>query len=429
MSEINRLTPEQIARLDEFRTKWFAIALSTDPADRLSAQDGVKKAYAAANLDPPAIFVWLKSPLEGYLAAALCEVWAPRSLLPRTPRVAKVREKVWGSVVAKIGDQAWSSVTNQVCKQVKDDVYNQLRNMLETPVWAQVWARLGDHISNQIGPNVTGQVVRDLFWSKLTVENEALDNVWNQLRRQVCAQVGSQIGAQISPWLWGKVIGEVRFELHGHECLGQHSAGSLSFYDYFRTVFGVLVADRLAGLMQISKSCGWWWPYRGLAILTERPCSISRDSRGRLHSENALALEYPDGWGVYAIHGVSVPKKYIETPADLIDPTEVLRERNAEIRAAVISKIGFQRLFRKLKYRLISKANGNSLIEFRVRDLTVRALHLVWVDKHGKKETVLPVPRTKEQFGYDYPDNINDCEQVRRWTLSWPKDVAVVAET
>jgi hypothetical protein len=51
------------------------------------------------------------------------------------------------------------------------------------------------------------------------------------------------------------------------------------------------------------------------------------------------------------------------------------------------------------------------------------------VDKHGKKETVLPVPRTKEQFGYDYPDNINDCEQVRRWTLSWPKDVAVVAET
>ena len=54
------------------------------------------------------------------------------------------------------------------------------------------------------------------------------------------------------------------------------------------------------------------------------------------------------------------------------------------------------------------KANGNSLREFRLRDVRVRALHLVWVDKHSKKETVLPVPRTKEQFGYDYPDNIND---------------------
>src|SRR5262245_28941137 len=110
MSEINNLTREQIARLDEFRTKWFAIALSTDPADRLLAEEGVKQAYTAANLDPPVIFLWFKSPLEGYLAAALCEVWAPHGLLPRTPRVAKVREKVWGSVVPKVGDQAWSPV-------------------------------------------------------------------------------------------------------------------------------------------------------------------------------------------------------------------------------------------------------------------------------------------------------------------------------
>lgn len=253
MSEINNLTPEQIARLDEFRTKWFTIALSTDPADRLLAQDGVKQAYTAANLDPPVIFVWFKSPLEGYLAAALCEVWAPHGLLPRTPRVAKVREKVWGSVVAKVGDQAWSSVTKQVCKQVNDDVHNQFRELLETPVWTQVWAQLGDHISNQIGPDVTAHL-RNLYWSGLKVENEVLDNVWEQLRSQVRAQVGSQIGAQISPWLWRKVIREVCFELDGHECLGQHGAGSFSFYDYFRIVCGVLAADRLAGLIQIANA-------------------------------------------------------------------------------------------------------------------------------------------------------------------------------
>jgi Domain of unknown function (DUF6745) len=426
MSEINNLTPEQIARLDDFRRKWFSIALSTDPADRLLAQQGVKQAYTAANLDPPVVFVWLRSPVEGYLAAALCEVWAPGGLLPRTPRVATVRDKVWGSVVARLGDQAWSSVTKQVCKQVKDDVYGQLGQLVATPVCAQVWAQLGDHISNRIGPNVTAHI-RNQFWSAL-VENEALDNVWEQLRSQVRAQVGSQIGAQISRRLGGDVIREVCFELNGHECLGQHAAGGLSFYDYFRTVFGVLAADRVAGLIQIAECCGWWWPYRGLAILTERPFRLSRDSRGRLHNENALALEYPDGWGVYALHGVAVPKKYIETPADLIDPTEVLRERNAAIRAAVMSKIGFQRIVRKLKYRIISKANGNSLIEFHFGNLTVRALPLVWVDKHGEKETILPVPRTREQFGY-YPDNINDCEQVRRWTLGWSKEADVVSET
>jgi len=38
-------------------------------------------------------------------------------------------------------------------------------------------------------------------------------------------------------------------------------------------------------------------------------------------------------------------------------------------------------------------------------------------------------PRTRRQFGQDCPDNINDCEQVRRWTLGWPKDVEILAET
>ncbi len=59
----------------------------------------------------------------------------------------------------------------------------------------------------------------------------------------------------------------------------------------------------------------------------------------------------------------------------------------------------------------------------------LRVLHLAWQDKTGLKETILPVPRTKRQFGRDCPDNINDCEQVRRWTLGWPKDVEILAET
>ena len=56
-------------------------------------------------------------------------------------------------------------------------------------------------------------------------------------------------------------------------------------------------------------------------------------------------------------------------------------------------------------------------------------LHLKWRDKTGDKETFLPVPRTMRQFGDDRPDNINDCEQVRRSTLGWPKEALAIAET
>ena len=86
---------------------------------------------------------------------------------------------------------------------------------------------------------------------------------------------------------------------------------------------------------------------------------------------------------------------------------------------------------------VVSKANGNSLIELRIRKhhptrnggSWLRVLHLTWQDKTGPKETIIPVPRTMRQFGRDCPDNINDCEQVRRWTLGWPKDVEILTET
>jgi hypothetical protein len=52
-----------------------------------------------------------------------------------------------------------------------------------------------------------------------------------------------------------------------------------------------------------------------------------------------------------------------------------------------------------------------------------------WCDKTGDKETVLPVPRFARQFGDDCPEDVDDCEQVRRWTLRWPKEVLAIAET
>jgi hypothetical protein len=61
--------------------------------------------------------------------------------------------------------------------------------------------------------------------------------------------------------------------------------------------------------------------------------------------------------------------------------------------------------------------------------LHFRVLHVTWRDKTGDKETVIPVPRLSREFGADSPDNVNDCEQVRRWILGWPKEAMAVAET
>jgi hypothetical protein len=218
---------------------------------------------------------------------------------------------------------------------------------------------------------------------------------------------------------------------------GPADARHFALADFFRTERH----RRLEPFMATLQHCGSFVPYQRAVVFLERPSTFKLDEQGRLHSFDGPALVYRDGSANFAIHGLQVDRKWIETPADQISTTDVLAEANAEVRTALIAKIGFPRLLHETKHKVISKRKGNALIEFAfpgrkwapdrpgIASLRLRALHLTWRDKTGPKETMIPVPRTLRQFGDNLPDNIDSVEQVRRWTLGWPKEAIAVAET
>jgi hypothetical protein len=135
------------------------------------------------------------------------------------------------------------------------------------------------------------------------------------------AQVGAQVGAQVCR--------------AGH---GLHDANWLGFHEYIRDVLGLEqeIAPML-GLMDLAQWCGWWWPFEGAVILTEKPTALHRDSRNRLHNENGPAIAYSDGWGVWALHGVRVQQADIE---QTLSVTRIRDEQNAEIRRVLADKYG-----------------------------------------------------------------------------------------
>ena len=219
---------------------------------------------------------------------------------------------------------------------------------------------------------------------------------------------------------------------------GQDDAHWLAVADFFATVFEDEHCKKWAGLIKAVSSVGLIWIRPHQVFFCDRPEIAKYDDHGRPHCEDGPALKYGDGYAYYAIHGVPVPEQFIVTPADQIDFRDVLKEQNAAVRMAVIQKLGFRRLMDTVLNRVISKASGNSLIEFTVRlaesdhwngTMRIRALHLKWTDKTGDRETFLPVPRLAGQFGEDCPESVDDCEQVRRWTLGWPKEALAMAET
>ena len=98
MAKINKLTPEQEADLSAARDKWLEIGLSTVPIDREASKAAVAKMYECAGLPVPKVFIFLDSPRQGAMAAALLKD-------------------------SKFGAQVGAQVRDQVRDQVWDQVY------------------------------------------------------------------------------------------------------------------------------------------------------------------------------------------------------------------------------------------------------------------------------------------------------------------
>ncbi len=99
---------------------------------------------------------------------------------------------------------------------------------------------------------------------------------------------------------------------------GQFDAG-LAVARLLPEVLGVpRIASRSAANVErmaaIAGSAGPWWALERLAIVSERPLRLSLDERGRLHSSDGPALAYPDGFVIWADHGVTVPEWLVTEP-------------------------------------------------------------------------------------------------------------------
>ena len=108
---ISKLTPEQEADLAATRDNWLKIGLSTAAISRDEAKDAVSLMYSCAGLEPPKVFIFLDSPRQGAMAAALL-------------KDSKFGAQVWDQVWDQVGDQVWDQVLYQVTDQVGEQSNN-----------------------------------------------------------------------------------------------------------------------------------------------------------------------------------------------------------------------------------------------------------------------------------------------------------------
>jgi len=159
------------------------------------------------------------------------------------------------------------------------------------------------------------------------------------VRHDVVSQVASRVADQV----WRPIRHQIEQHIAGplaRTGYGQHDAHWLAYFDAMGR-YGLDVSQ-LDGLLEVAGSCGWWWPFEDVCVLTERHSFVALDASGRLHASDGPAVAYPDGWALYAWHGVSVEATTILHP-ELITVAQIQREANVEVRRVLLARYGLDR--------------------------------------------------------------------------------------
>lgn len=140
--------------------------------------------------------------------------------------------------------------------------------------------------------------------------------------------------------------------------LGSLDSYWISFYSYLIEVLKLDIdkelKDKFLSYRKWSQQVGFSYLYDTAAFVSLKPIKINLDSQGRLHSDIGKAIEYRDGWGVSAIHGVRVPH-WIAAEKDKITVKHIDEEKNAEIRRVMLDFYSIERYIKDSDVKVIDE--------------------------------------------------------------------------
>jgi hypothetical protein len=214
--------------------RWLQISLATGPTDRELARVGISAAYRSLGLKEPSKWIWLDSPLQGAILAAMLANDSDEEIC------VKFRHQI----------TTIKNSVNSVNESIFDDIQaaqTLIRDIL----------RLDDHV---------------LFLT--AVPAKTLSKVATKVLKQVKMKLTKpKVGMHelvVRQALQARYGSFDSFNLVGHE---------------------MLLQCELLGHILAAQATGWWWPFKEVVIVTERPNLITPQ-----------AIIYPDDWRIKRWH-------------------------------------------------------------------------------------------------------------------------------
>ena len=300
---------------DHIRENWLGFLLSTEAADRLSAEAAVQALYAASGLAQPRHFFWFDAPFDAcwanaILTAPYSQIW--RQLLAAYGQVKAYRENL-------------DRVRAMLCRSASQPDLGELLKAVGAPMGSPhvPMAQLPGHKTIQT----------EILLARFSLYGGAPPFTTDQtdaLVRAESALTGAGRGA----------LGHQMADSTVNAFVALSMSGSYSFSQMAddEKKAGADPPPILAAAWALARACGPWWPYTHAAILTDRPVEIHLNEQTLLHRGDGPAALYRDGTPVYAWSGTPLPARWI-LDQDKLTPRE-LRQFDPAFRAYVAARFG-----------------------------------------------------------------------------------------
>lgn len=294
----------RLVAADELREAWLAWGLSTEPADRGTAQAAVTELYRLAGRRPPDI-VWAPSPPAAIDTAATLGLNVQRTSAgdrydDARAQVAQVIGAARSRMVERIRRRAGLGRGGEWCPLAKCEI-------------PTIGCRDSDPLIARLG---------SALWESMRAT--LVDAVAAPIRRLLPPTTG------VPPWY------------------GQQEAFRVGYFTVLRDLGLIRYEARDDHVLNLQadlvRSSGWWWAFDDCCVISDRPRTLSTepataaaDSPRRLHRTDGPAVEFRDGTRVLAIHGTVVPEWV------LTDPTvpRIMAESNVEVRRTAVEQMGW----------------------------------------------------------------------------------------
>ncbi|WP_440104129.1 DUF6745 domain-containing protein [Streptosporangium sp. H16] len=355
-------SPQQLHLAEAIVEEWASCSVSTEPADRPAAERAIRELYRLHGWPAPG-FVWVDSPLGGEVAAWILGArpagpdrgrHSLREILSKAP---------WDEIAPGFLESVLASVRHALGDELRlDDPPGQ---HLYSDTWPDTWAggrvRLPFYVwllslpgtspfpdGHRTGPLHIEEALRKAYHSQVRhavrlVLDESFTppppEQWRHLTSGQAYRALQEAGRAQAMWSSRRIspLGPA----------ATPAASWISRYDLYRRMGLVRYPREIDMMLDLcvtaTRSCGFWTPYPQLCVVSDRPTrfefDLPRPHQPRPHNATGPALVWRDGWSIHAWRGVGVSKALIDGELTI---TDWLRERNAEVRRAILERMGYE---------------------------------------------------------------------------------------